>query len=380
VKLLRLTFKNLTRQPLRTGLTALGVATSIFIFAALLSLDRGTKAMIEESSDASIVTVFEKYKACPPMSHLPVGYVDKIAGMDHVVEVMPERFLLSNCKTTTDLVAVHGVDPAKYRTFRRIEIPEEQYKAFAGERGAAVIGQQVASKYGWGVGDHVALPQLGGVSFNVRGIFKASGTTNNLILVDRNYLELSTNSTGWATVFYVKVDDEKNVNAVASAIDSKFANYQAQTVSGPENSFILGMIADFADMVHFVQMVGYLSLLLLLAAVANSVSMSVRERLREMAILKLVGFRSERVAGMVLTEAVIVSILGALLGTAVAAALLMFGGFRISIEGFTIVPRITPQIAALALGVGALLGYAGAYLPSTGGARRPIIGAMREVD
>src|SRR5688500_6633545 len=130
MKLLKLTWKNLTRQPLRTGLTALGVATSIFIFAALLSLEQGTRAMVADSSDATIVTVFEKYKACPPMSHLPVAYVDKIEELDHVVEVMPERFLPSNCKTTTDLIAIHGVDPEKYRTFREIEIPQEQYEGF----------------------------------------------------------------------------------------------------------------------------------------------------------------------------------------------------------------------------------------------------------
>jgi putative ABC transport system permease protein len=380
MKLLKLTWKNLTRQPLRTGLTALGVATSIFIFAALLSLDQGTRAMVEQSSDATIVTVFQKYKACPPMSQLPVGYVDTIAGLEHVVEVMPERFLLSNCKTTTDLVAIHGVDPQKYRTFRDIELPDEQYAEFVGEKGAALIGRQVADKYGWSVGDHVALPQLGGVSFTVRGVFDAKGTTSNLILVDRVYLEQSTGSVGWATVFYVKVDDERNVLAVANAIDAQFANYQAQTVTSPEDSFILGMIADFADMVKFVQLVGYLSLLLLLAAVANSVSMSVRERLREMAILKLVGFRSERVANMVLTEAVLVAVLGAVVGVALAWLLLTFGGFNISIEGFTITPTITPQIAGLALAVGAVLGYVGAYIPSTGGSRRPIIGAMREVD
>src|SRR6185436_12310113 len=103
--------------------------------------------------------VFEKYKACPPMSHLPVSYVDKIATMDHVVAVMPERFLLSNCTTTTALVAVHGVEANKYRQFRDIQIPEDQYAAFAQERGAAVIGQQVADKYHWNVGDQVTLQQ-----------------------------------------------------------------------------------------------------------------------------------------------------------------------------------------------------------------------------
>jgi putative ABC transport system permease protein len=379
MKLLKLTIKNMTRQPLRTALTALGVAASIFIFAALLSLDHGTKAMIEESSDATIVTVFEKYKACPPYSKLPVSYVDRIAEMDHVVDVMPERFLLSNCKTTTDLVAVHGIDPDKFRNFREIELPDDQYAAFASERGAAIIGTTVAEKYGWSVGDQVTLQQLG-VSFTVRGVYEAAGTLTNLILVDRTYLELSTGQTGWATVFYVKVDDEKNVNKVANGIDAAFANYQAQTKSGPEDSFILGMIEDFSDMVQFVQLVGYLSLVLLLAAVANSVSMSVRERLREMAILKLVGFRSERVARMMLTEAVIVSMMGAIAGVSLAYLVLGFGSFNISIEGFTITPVITPQIAAIALCVGAVLGYVGAYIPSTGGSKRPIIGAMREVD
>jgi putative ABC transport system permease protein len=382
VKFIKLLYRNLLRQPLRTGLTALGVAASTFIFTALTSLDHGTRAMVQESSDATIITVFQKYKACPPMSKLPVSYADRIAELEHVVAVMPERFLLSNCKTTTDLVAVHGVDPEKFRQFREIEIPEDQYEQFAAEKGAAIIGQQVAAKYGWDVGDQVTLQQLGGVSFTVRGIFRAEGTTANLIIVDRGYLELSTaqSGLGWATVIYVKVEDESHVPVVANTIDATFANYQAQTVSSPEDSFILGMISDFADMVGFVQVVGYLSLLLLLAAVANSVSMSVRERLREMAILKLVGFRSERVASLALGEAVVIALLGAAIGVACAALVLSAGGFTISIEGFTITPEVTPQIIALGLGLGALLGYAGAYVPSRGGSRRPIISAMREVD
>src|SRR5688500_1824300 len=203
---LRLIFKNLTRQPLRTALTMLGVAASIFIFATLLSLDRGTQAMVEQSSSATIVTVFEKYKACPPYSKLPVSYADQIAELPHVVAVMPEKFLLSNCKTTTDMIAIHGVEADKLRKFREIEIAEAEYAACAGERGAAIIGSQVAEKYGWAPGDQVTLQQLGGVSFTVRGVYKADGSHDNLILVDREYLELSTNQIGWVTLFNVLVD------------------------------------------------------------------------------------------------------------------------------------------------------------------------------
>lgn len=381
MKFLRLVIRNILRAPLRTLLTMLGVAASIFIFTALLSLDAGTDAMVEQSGGDSVITVFEKYKACPPYSRLPVSYADKIAGLEHVVDVMPVRFLLSNCKATTSLIALHGVDPEKLRRFRKIEIPDGQYAAFEAERGAAIIGRKVQQKFGWQVGNQVTLSQLAGVSFAVRGVFDAPGDSlENVVLLDRTYLETATGQTGWATLFSVLVDSEAQVTPVSNRIDALFANYQAQTKSGPEKSFIASQITDFRDMVKFVQLVGYTALALLLAAVMNSVSMSVRERLREMAILKLMGFRSEGVAQLVLMEAVIVAFLGAGIGLGLAALALSGGRFSIAIEGFSIIPVLDQNIALEALGAGALLGLLGAYWPSLRGARLPIVLAMREVD
>ena len=377
----RLILRNIVRNKVRTSLTMLGIAVSIFIFAALLSLDQGVRRMVDSTGSNNVLTVFERYKACPPTSRIPVHYADKMAELPGVEDVMPVRFLLSTCRTTTDLVAIHGITPSKLRHFSELAIPEEQYNAFADERGAAIVGRPVAERYGWRIGDAVTLTQLGGVSFTVRGIYDAPGSSiEQVVLVDRAYLELAIDQVGEVTMFLVALAPGASSDSVSAAIDAQFTNYDTQTKTSAEKAFIARTIADFRDMVTFSQLVAYVALVLLLAAVANSVSMSVRDRLREMAIMKLLGFDSDGVQRMVLTEAVITGFFASLLGLALAWAVVTFGGFVISVEGFSITPHLSQRIALLALGAGLLLGYLGAYLPALGGSRMPIRRAIGEVD
>lgn len=381
MKFFHLILHNTLRRPARTTLTALGVAVSIFIFAALLSLDHGVKRMVEHTGDDLVMTVFEKFKACPPYSKLPVHYAEKIASVPHVKDVMPIRFLLSNCQTTTDLVAVHGIDPASLRRFRTFDIGDAEYAAFAAERGSAVVGRAVAAKYGWRVGDQVTLKELRGVSFTVRGIFAAPGSSlESIILVDRGYLEYAVQQVGIATMFLVLVDSPQNVDQVSYEVDALFANYDTQTKTGPEKAFIAGSIEDFSDMVRFAQAVAYVALVLLLAVIANSVSMSVRDRMREVAIMKTLGFRRGRVVRLIVAEAILIALLASVLGCGLAALVLRTGGFAISIEGYTIVPHLSLQVALFALTAGGVLGLVGAYVPARHAARMPTVAALKGVD
>ena len=198
--------------------------------------------------------------------------------------------------------------------------------------------------------------------------------------MDREYLEFAVQQVGIATLFLVLVDGPQHLEDVSFQIDSQFANFETQTRTGLEKAFIAGSIEDFRALVQFAQVVAYVALVLLLAAVANSVSMSVRDRLREFAILKTLGFRRSRVVRLVLTEATAVAALSSALGCGVAAVLLNSGRFSIGIEGYTIVPHLSGRLALLALLVGTALGAAGAYLPARFAARRPIVTALREVD
>ncbi len=377
----KLAARNAMRRPVRTGLTLLSIAAAMFVFASLFSLDRGLGRMIAETGGDKVLVVFEKFKACPPFSRVPVHYNDKILGMEHVEDAMPVRFLLSNCQTTTDLVAVHGVEPGKFRKFREIQIGESEYAAFESERGAAIAGQAIAKKYGWKNGDLVTLKELGGVSFTLRGIFAAPGSSlENVILLDREYLEYSIDQVGVATMILVLVDSEKNAGKLGFEIDGAFANSGTQTTTGPEKAFIAGNIEDFKGLVGFAQVVGYLALVLLFAAVANSISMSVRDQMREMAIMKTLGYESPKVAAVAVLESLFVSVPAALLGFGIAYAVLLSGGFAVSVEGFTITPHLPASFLVLTAGIGAALGVAGSYLPAARGAGARIVHALKGVD
>ena len=375
----RLVTRNILRRPLRTALTGATIAAAILVFASLLSVNSGVHQMIDATGNDAVVIAFERYKACPPFSRLPVHYGDQIAGMPHVREVMPVRFLLSSCRTTTDLVALHGVDPEKLRQFRALGISEAEYEAFADERGAALVGRALAERYDWRVGETVSLAELRGISFVIRGIHDAPGSSlNATILVDREFLEYSIDQVGVATMFMVLVDDAAHVDAVSREIDATFANYPAQTRSGPERDFIANMIEDFLHMVAFSQVVAYLALFLLLGAVANSISMSVRERLREMALLKTRGFGQGQVTAIVLAEAMLISLGAASIGLLATVLVFATGRFTIGVEGYTITPHLSTGVVALSLAAGAALGLAGALMPAIRGARLPIRAGLSE--
>ncbi len=379
MKFLRYIIANLVRRPLRTGLTALTIAASIFIFSALLSLDRGVDRMVAETGGERIIAVFDKYKACPPDSKLPARYRDRIEELDHVVEAMPVRFLLSSCQMVTDLVAVHGIEPDRLRRFRAFELDDAAYDAFAADRGSAIVGRAVANRYGWRIGDSVTLQQLRGVSFIISGIFDAPGSSlEAAILVDREYLEYAIDEIGIATMMLVRVDDESNIDQVSTAIDDLFSRDVAPTRSGPERAFIASLIDDFSGMVEFAQMIAYAALALLLAAVANNVSMGLRDRMREVSILKTIGFRRLHIARLMIAESAALGLAAALIGCLAALAVIVFGDYAISIEGYTIVPHFSAGNALAGIVAGASLGALGAVLPALRAARVPIVEGLRD--
>jgi len=295
--------------------------------------------------------------------------------------VMPMRFLLSSCGTTTDLVAVHGVEPDLLRELRDFELQAGSYDEFAAEKGAALVGSGAAEKYGWQLGQLVSLPKLKGVSFTVRGVFSAPGDSlEQVVLVDREYLEQSINEIGRVTLFLVKAADPAQVDQVAARIDAVFANYERQTKSGPEKSFIAGQVQSFTELVNFAQLIAWLALALLLAGVANSVSMSVNDRLRELAMFKLVGFTSSQVSNLVLLEFGLLGLAASAAGVGVFLVLLKARHISVSIEGFSLNPALPADMTVITLLTGMLLSLFGTWIAVRPAARRPILTGLKGVD
>lgn len=381
MKFLFFAFKSLSRNPVRATLTLLGVGVAIFLFIGVVSLDQGMRRMLANSAGDDTLVVFDKYQGCPPLSKLPTSYEVQIAALSGVAETTPTLFLLSACSRATDLVAVHGIEPEKFRRFRKIEIPEEQYRSFSQERGTAIVGEKVARTYGWRIGQAVTLQKLGDISFTVRGIFRAPGSSlENAILVGLDYLQFATNQAGKMTLLLVKVSHPAGARAVAERVDTLFSSSASPTKTTLERSFIASAISGVTGVVEFSRWLGYAALGLILVGVGNSLAMTIRDRTREFAILKTLGFRRPQVLRLVIFEAVLSSLLGGALGTGLACLAVNWSNLSLSVEGFTITPHVTLELALWAIALAGILGTLAAVLPAITASRLKIVQALREVD
>jgi len=381
MKFLPFAFKSLARNPVRALLTLLGVAVAIFLFTGVVSLDQGMQRMLTNSSGDDVLVVFDKYQGCPPLSKLPTSHQGQVADLPGVADTMATLFLLSSCSRATDLVAVHGVEPEKFRDFRKIDLPDDHYRAFAQERGAAIVGEQIARTYGWEVGQAVTLEKLGGVSFTIRGIFRAPGSSlENAILVDLDYLQFATQQVGKMTLLLTKVSDPARSGAVAERIDAMLASSSSPTKTSPEQSFIATAISGVTGIIGFSRWLGYVALGIILIGVGNSLAMTIRDRTREFAILKTLGFQRGHVLGLVMTEAALASLLGGALGAGLAWLAVNQSSLTLSVEGFTITPHVSPALVLWAIALAGVLGTLAAVFPAIRASRLRIVQALREVD
>ena len=243
------------------------------------------------------------------------------------------------------------------------------------------MGEKVARAYGWRIGQAVTLQKLGNISFTVRGIFRAPGSSlENAILVDLDYLQFATNQTGKMTLLLVKVSDPARSGAVAERIDALFSSSASPTKTTPERSFIASAISGVTGIVEFSRWLGYVALGIILVGVGNSLAMTIRDRTREFAILKTLGFRRPQVLRLVIFEAVLSSLLGGALGAGLAWLAVNRSNLSLSVEGFTIAPHVTLELALWAVALAGVLGTVAAVLPAINASRLKIVQALREVD
>ncbi len=378
---LRYTVHALLRAPLRPSLAVLAVALAVSLFCAVAAVDRGLDRMLVTGARSDVLVVFDRFQSCPPLSKLPEAHRGVLEGMEGVRDVTAELFVISSCSRVTDLVAVYGIEPGKVRSFRDIDLPESEFAAFSSERGAALVGRRAAARYGWKVGQTVSLERLGGLTFTVRGIFtsKTEGL-ESAILVDLGYLQIATNQPGKVTLCHVRLDDPENGGALAAAIDRHFANSKSPTRTASERAFMDAAVSSIAGLVEFTSLLGYGALGLVVAGVGNSLSMSIRDRTREIAILKTLGFRRPQVLRLILSEAIVCGVAGGLIGVAVAWVLIRATHFELSVEGFSFAPALSPGLFLEALILSVVLATVAGLPSALRVARLRVVEALREVD
>jgi putative ABC transport system permease protein len=262
-------------------------------------------------------------------------------------------------------------------------MPDEQWKAFVADREGAVVGDDLVKRFHWKIGDRVPIKGTifpGTWEFNIRAIYhgtrQADDTTQfwfHYKLLEERQNQYWHGLVGWYTV---RIDNPDNAVRIAKAIDDGFANSPWETKTDTEKAFAASFVKQAGNIQLLLLSIGGVVFFTLLLVTGNTMAIAVRDRVRELAILKAVGYSDNFILGLVLGEALLLAIVGGGLGI-LLAKLFTLGGdpTRGMLPFFYLSASASLAGIAVALAVGVL----GGILPAVSAMRLRVVDALRRV-
>jgi putative ABC transport system permease protein len=318
----RLIIKNLLRHRLRTALTVLGVAIAILAFSLLRTVIASWYVGVESSSPDRLITRHAVSLIFP----LPLSYRDQIKMIPGVTEASYANWFAGiYIDEKHSQFPQFAVEPHSWLTlYPELSIPEDQKEAFLKERNAALVGAKLAQHNGWKVGDRITMQGMiypGEWGFVIRAVYTGArpNTDETWFMFHWAYLDeqlrqrapFMAGYVGWYTV---KIADPSDSSQISLAIDERFKNSLAETLTETERSFMLEFISMMEAILVALKVVSFLIVAVILAVLANTMAMTARERLSEYAVLKTLGFGAVHLVGMIVGESLIISVSGGGLG------------------------------------------------------------------
>jgi putative ABC transport system permease protein len=379
MKYLPLIWSGIWRKPGRTILIFLQVAVAFVLFGVLQGLKTGIEhAVAAARADLLIVHGRETF-----FSPIPLGLLEQIRPLPGVKVAVPvELFPVWYQKPENGvLVVAVGTNPDWTKAFT-FNIAPQYLTAFERSRTAALVTEFAAEKYGWKAGDHIPLmsrtPQKDGSTtwaFDVVGTFTDSDVAVGRYKILANfayYDEGRATGTGTVNHFNVGVTDPNLAVPVADAIDRRFANSSHETKTESLRELAQMNVQQIGDLDFLIRAVVSAVLAALLFATATMMMQSVRERTPELAVLKTIGFTDRAVFLLVLAEAVVVCVVAAAFGLALATFVFPFAArFVFGLA----MPKAT---VAIGLALGAALALVSAAIPAARAARLRVVSALAE--
>jgi putative ABC transport system permease protein len=362
-------------------LTVAGVATSMFLFAAVQAMQAGVREATQTTARDTTLVVYRQNRFCPATSRLPEYYGDRIAKLSHVVSVIPMKIVVNNCRTSLDVVTFRGVPEDDFAASYapQLSILDGSLASWQSRTDAALLGETLANRRGLRVGDRF---DAAGVTVFVAGVIRSSEPQDqNVAYVHLDFLQRASGNRklGVVTQFNVKVDEPARLEEVAKAIDAEFAKDPDPTQTSAEKAFVARAAADVIGIVRFTRWLGWGCLAAVLALVGNAIVLSVQDRIREHAVLQTLGYTGSLIARLIVIEGVILGLIGGALGTAGAMALVRFGHVSLSNEGLSIQMSAGAGVVLAGLLIAATLGAVASLIPALQASRREITACFRAV-
>ena len=338
--------KTLWRHRTRTLLTVSGAAVAMFVFSFVGAVQEGLNRLAADQAHRRTLIVFQANRFCPSTSKLPEDYARKIEQMAGVAGAVPIKVYMNNCRASLDVVVFNGLPADKLRSTRRLDLNQGDWATFEQQRDAVVVGHAVAQRRKLAAGQKFS---IGALTTTVAGVFTSPmPAEENMIYAHLEFLQRikGINSLGTCTQVEVALTPDADPDAVCRAIDERFRGGPVPTDTRTRGVFQAKAVGDLMELVGFVRLLGLACVALVLALVSTTTLMGVQDRIREHAILQILGCTPVRIFALVLSESLIVCFIGGSFGVGAAMGALQVAGFALGTEGvlITFLPSLSLAI------------------------------------
>jgi putative ABC transport system permease protein len=372
--------RNALRNKRRLTLTVLSVALSLFLFVTLQTALR--ELTQPATSEEAALRIVVRHKVSLG-NVLPEKYQSRIERMPGVAYCMKLTWFGGIYKDERNFFPQFAVDAAKlFPVFAESYIDPLQCEAFIKEKTACVVGSKTMQRFGWKMGDKITL--LGtiwpvDVELIIRGVYYGGIDETNLFFHHEYFDELMKKK-GLVGTYWVKVTEAGVIPDLVERIDAAFRNTNAETKTETERAFQLGFISMFGNIKLLIGSISSVIVFTLILVTASTMSMTIRERSREIAVLKAIGFDSRQVFGVILAESFGLAMAGGAVGC--LGAWLLFSNIDVYSlsRGAFIKFDVTPHIILTGLLVAAVLGVVSCLVPAYTSIRASVVDGLKELD
>ena len=379
MKYLHLVLSNLFRKKTRTALTAGSFAVALFLFGILAVVDGAFQQGVDVAGVDRLV-VLNRVSIIQP---LPLAYRDRLARIAGVTQVTFANWFGGVYQDERNFFPQFAIDRESYRQmYPEFVISDAEWQAFLGDREGAVVGEALAERFKWKIGDRVPVKGTifpGNWEFNIRGIYRGKRVQDDTtqFWFRWDYLDerktFGKGQVGWYTIRIANPDDAVRLVKV---IDEQFANSPAETKTDAEKAFAASFVKQMGNIQLLIMSIGSVVFFTLLLVTGNTMAIAVRERTRELAVLKAVGFSDAFVLALVIAETIVVAGIGGAVGLGLAKLFTLRGDPTGGLLPFFYLPG-SAILSGLALAL--VVGLMAGILPALSASRLRVVDALRRI-
>ncbi len=380
MKFLPLLWSSLWRKKIRTIFTLLSVFVAFVLFGLLMTI-RGAFSFGVDIAGIDRLVLIHKVSLIMP---LPVSYKERLAATEGVALVSHQTWFGGVYQDPANFFAQMVVEPEPFmKIYPEFTIPPDQVKAWLDDRQGAIVGVDLAKRFGWKIGDRVPItgtiwqPKTGQTwEFNIVGMYDGDqGVDKTQFFFRYDYLDENRRGgqglVGW---YVVKIADASQAQQMGAKFDTMFANSSAETKTTTEKGFVEGFAKQVGDIGAIMIAILVAVLFTMLLVAANTMAQSVRERTSEMGVLKTLGFSNGAILALVLGESVLIAVLGGALGLGVSWLIVQQGDPTNGMLPIFILPGRDVAVGAVMIVV---LGLIAGALPAFNAMNLKITDALR---